>query len=617
MNPNAPATKLELTLSAKNLKDRDVFSKSDPLCVIFEAFHSADAGLKHGERGRTECVKNCLNPEWNTKIILDYMFEERQRMKFEIYDIDSGSQALSHHDFLGRAECDLADIVASPFSTLTLPLKDLKQNGTITIHAEEVNEGQTESMKFIVYGKGLDKKDFFGKSDPFLNIYRPVADGTRQLVHRTEVIKRTLNPEWKPFSISVRALCQGDKNRDFIIECFDYDNDGGHDLIGITHATVNKLASGDIKELELINEKKKAKKGKKYKNSGILRFEVAKLEQEYTFLDFIHGGLELEFTVAVDFTASNGAVTVPTSLHFCNPHSSNEYQMAIKAVLEICQAYNKTKNFSAYGFGAQIPPTYAVSHLFPLNLNNSEVRGIEGVMQAYATSLRNTTLYGPTNFSPTINEAARKAAYYPPGGGKYQILLIITDGVISDMQQTKNAIVMASTLPLSIIIVGVGDADFDKMDELDSDDQLLTANGRTAKRDIVQFVPFRKFFKRGGAISPYEQERLQYLLAKEVLAEVPTQIVSFMKANNVVPRPPQQQQPDTMPINPPGSSPYQINGNQPPYPMNGCQQNGIYPNYAPANPPAYDEAMGPGVNMDQINVAFTNHVNVQASAPYF
>jgi hypothetical protein len=215
-----------------------------------------------------------------------------------------------------------------------------------------------------------------------------------------------------------------------------------HDLIGITRTTVNKLASGDVKELELINEKKKAKKGKKYKNSGILRFEVAKLEHEYTFLDFVHGGLELEFTVAVDFTASNGAVTVPSSLHFCNPHSRNEYQMAISAVLEICQAYNKTKNFSAYGFGAQIPPTYAVSHLFPLNLNTPEVHGIEGVMQAYATSLRNTTLYGPTNFSPTINEAARKAAYYPPGGSKYQILLIITDGVISDMQQTKNAIIM-------------------------------------------------------------------------------------------------------------------------------------------------------------------------------
>ena len=69
----------------RNLKDCDVFSKSDPLCVIFEAFHSASAGLQYGEIGRTECVKNCLNPEWNTKIILDYMFEERQRMKFEMY----------------------------------------------------------------------------------------------------------------------------------------------------------------------------------------------------------------------------------------------------------------------------------------------------------------------------------------------------------------------------------------------------------------------------------------------------------------------------------------------------------------------------------------------------
>ena len=75
-------------------------------------------------------------------------------------------------------------------------------------------------------------------------------------------------------------------------------------------------------------------------------------------------------------------------------------------------------------------------------MNTPEVHGIDGVMQAYATTLRNTTLYGPTNFAPTINEAAKRAAYYPPGGSKYQRLLIITDGVISDMAQTKNAIIM-------------------------------------------------------------------------------------------------------------------------------------------------------------------------------
>ena len=46
-------------------------------------------------------------------------------------------------------------------------------------------------------------------------------------------------------------------------------------------------------------------------------------------------------------------------------------------------------------------------------------------------------------------------------GGSYFILLIITDGVITDMPQTCEAIVNAATLPISIIIVGVGDADFE------------------------------------------------------------------------------------------------------------------------------------------------------------
>ena len=32
-------------------------------------------------------------------------------------------------------------------------------------------------------------------------------------VHRTEVIKNTLNPTWKPFTIHARALCNGDYDR--------------------------------------------------------------------------------------------------------------------------------------------------------------------------------------------------------------------------------------------------------------------------------------------------------------------------------------------------------------------------------------------------------------------
>lgn len=51
--------------------------------------------------------------------------------------------------------------------------------------------------------------------------------------------------------------------------------------------------------------------------------------------------------------------------------------------------------------------------------------------------------------------------------------MIITDGAITDMDATKRWIVKLSRLPCSVIIVGVGDADFSKMEELDGDDGLL------------------------------------------------------------------------------------------------------------------------------------------------
>lgn len=56
---------------------------------------------------------------------------------------------------------------------------------------------------------------------------------------------------------------------------------------------------------------------------------------------------------------------------------------------------------------------------------------------------------------------------------KYNILLIITDGIISDMPQTIDEIVRGSSMALSIIIVGVGSADFDAMNVLDADDKPL------------------------------------------------------------------------------------------------------------------------------------------------
>ncbi|CAD6194525.1 unnamed protein product [Caenorhabditis auriculariae] len=537
---NQPSSFVLLTIKANKLKDRDVFSKSDPICVVHELMGRTTTNEQWIERGRTEMIKNCLNPEFAQKIRLAYFFEERQFLRIELYDVDNSSQKLEQQDFLGCAEIELAEIVSS--GGLTRKLTGMHGDcGTVTVSADEDDAGGAkEILQLRLRGEKLDKKDFFGKSDPFLNFYRRLDSGDRQLAHRTEVIKKTLNPEWKPFEISLQNLCGGDKSRQFQIECFDYDNDGGHDFIGSCQTTVEDVAMGRVYSLPLINEKKRVKKGSKYKDSGILHFISAHVVRQETFLDFISGGTQLDFAVAIDFTASNGQVHQPNSLHYFAPNQTNQYEVALRSVLEICQHYNSSKKFDAYGFGAKVRPSSAVSPVFNLNTTEQSptVLGVGGVMAAYRAALQKVDLYGPTNFAPVIKEAAKRSARIGSTGARYQILLIITDGVISDMANTKRAIIEASGLPLSIIIVGVGNDAFESMDELDSDDRLLSHQGWTAQRDIVQFVPLRNFLSPTNAMQGKEADHAMAMLAKEVLAEVPLQLTSYMKSRSFKPRPP-------------------------------------------------------------------------------
>ena len=61
-----------------------------------------------------------------------------------------------------------------------------------------------------------------------------------------------------------------------------------------------------------------------------------------------------------------------------------------------------------------------------------------------------------------------------------------------DMQPTLTALVNASGLPLSLLIVGVGQADFAAMEALDGDKLRIRApDGRPAVRDTVQFCELR------------------------------------------------------------------------------------------------------------------------------
>ncbi|EMP30071.1 Copine-9 [Chelonia mydas] len=484
------------------------------------------------EFGRTEVIDNTLNPDFVRKFVLDYFFEEKQNLRFDVYNVDSKSCNISKHDFLGQAFVALGEVIGSQRSRLERPLTGVpgKKCGTILLSAEELSNCR-DIVTMQLCANKLDKKDFFGKSDPFLVFYRSNEDGTFTICHKTEVVKNTLNPVWQPFSIPVRAsLCNGDYDRTVKIDVYDWDRDGrtvkidvydwdrdgSHDFIGEFATSYRELsrAQSQFTVYEVLNPKKKCKK-KKYINSGTVTLLSFAVESDFTFVDYIRGGTQLNFTVAIDFTASNGVPSQPTSLHYMSPYQLSAYAMALKAVGEIIQDYDSDKLFPAYGFGAKVPPDGSISHQFPLNsdVENPSCVGIDGVLESYFQSLRTVQLYGPTNFAPVINQVARKSWQ--------QGQMHRAPGEVGEAAPPRHSIGVAQPSPMGTA-----------MEELDGDDVRVSSRGRYAERDIVQFVPFRDYVDRSG-----NQVLSMARLAKDVLAEIPEQLLSYMKSHDIKPRP--------------------------------------------------------------------------------
>ncbi|KAM0947698.1 putative C2 domain, copine, protein BONZAI, C2 domain superfamily [Dioscorea sansibarensis] len=466
-------TSLELSLSTSNLRDLDVFSKKGGVLE---------------ELARTEVVMNTVDPVWITKFTINYVFEIVQQLVFRAYDVDSryhNMLNLSEQGFIGEASCAL----------LTLNLQNPsvpsgQRLGTITVHAEETFVSRV-AVEIIF--RCIDEI-IFPKSDPFLRISKIVEDGSFVPICKTEVIDNNLNPVWKPVVLTAQQKFQGS-------------------IADLEKLSQQKLGAHFYRPSSVNRDHQKILKGQRF----VDKFSE---KMQHNFLDYISSGFELNFMVAIDFSASNGNPCFPDSFHYIDPFGClNAYQQAIVRVGEVIQFYYSDKWFPAWALEEGQPMGQ-----YPI------VLGIEGIMSSYSMALHNLSLAGPTLFGPVINKAAEisaesRSAYQ----NTYFILLIITDGVVTDLQETVDAIVRASDLPLSILIVGVGGAVFKQMEVQFSSfmashlSWIVIMENDYRARDIVQFVPMREL---DGEIS----------IAQSLLEEFPGQFLEYMRSKGIKPQ---------------------------------------------------------------------------------
>jgi hypothetical protein len=528
-----------------------VLFQQDPFVVVSLQDKST---FKWVVLGRTETARDCHTTGFSMSFSVPFAFECVQLLRLEVYDENAqGDARLEMHDFVGFVEVTVGEILACGGSRKSSlknesPNSKLKRAagihglGEIAVRLEQVNlTARPADLTFHFCGRALDKKDLFGKSDPYLIICRENVGGGWTVVHKTEIVMKNRNPTWKPFTLSLEQLCNGHRMRRLQFEVFDWDAVGGHDLIGICVTSIAEIeekwkSQKPLVAFELSNAGKKKKKG--YKNSGYVDLHAFSDTPVFAFSDFLVGGLQMNLCIAVDFTASNRDAECTSSLHYIGKEGSgqfNEYQAAIRAVGDVLAFYDFDKRFPSFGFGAKLVyDDMKLSHCFPLNKdpNAPEIFSIDGVLACYSKCLRDLSFSGPTLFEPVIRRAMSicKAAPCTQANQNFLVLLILTDGDIMDLQETKTAIVEASHLPMSIVIVGVGKESFKLLVELDSDDKLLTDNrGRVAEADIVQFVPFARF------AGQHNSE-----LAQQTLKEIPDQVTGFMKRNKIVPIAPLQ-----------------------------------------------------------------------------
>ena len=204
----------------------------------------------------------------------------------------------------------------------------------------------------------------------------------------------------------------------------------------------------------------------------------------------------------------SGDPRIPGTLHDQSAYTLNDYEESIVSIGNAVMAYSDPR-FSVWGFGAKFGDV--TRHLFQCGAE-VQVQGVDGILGAYKSVFQSDlTMSGPTHFDQVIQAAAVRANKLQKADVKrYCVLLILTDGISQNMEETKRKLDVYTSVPLSVIFVGVGRSDFKSLHDLTG-------------RQNTTFVEFR------------QHQHDPTSLGKTALERIPDQLVQYMTSKGINP----------------------------------------------------------------------------------
>ena len=478
--------KLKLTFSIKGILDSD---KRYCNLLIYDNDFSSESHLL----GETEILSKdkSNNINFTKYFILEYHFEKHQFFKIKIIK-----------GITEEINLTLGNIVGSKDNVFT---KQLSDNSIFEIHFEEF-----ENDKFnTLFNISIDGNFLKMKIAYLIKYLGTDSNLENYSIYRSEICDNLSNYNFFIPYIPTKIISPDNKFNDLIsIEIIDYLHSK---KLGEQIETISNFLNDEI-NLNLEN--------------GIAKIKVTN-EKEHSFIDCIKEGLQLNLSIAIDFTSSNKSPKEIDSYHYIGNENLNYYEIAIKKCGDILENYNQNQLFSVYGFGGKLPGEKNVNQCFALNGNNDkpEINSIKNVLTTYRNILPVITFGSDGVLSPIIMEINNKVKEKIKENDYkfYDILLILTNGNIKDEIETINNIVESSFLPISIIIVGIGNGDFGYMDSFDENEEILINNSNNLKcnRNNIKFIYFNQYLKK-------EENKL----TEEILKDIPKQITEYYQNKN-------------------------------------------------------------------------------------